>query len=136
LARSGQSERALDLFRIAARLDLDDLTGTTAGGLHLATMGGVWQALAFGFLGLRAESSPMGPGTLAVDPCLPEAWSALGLTFCFRGHRVGVRADRDRVEITCEVPLLVRLADQEPKDCEPPGAVFPLTPPSDARRRP
>jgi len=134
LARSGQPERALDLFRIAARLDLDDLTGTTAGGLHLATMGGMWQALAFGFLGLRAERSPMGPGTLVVDPCLPAAWSALGLTFRFRGHRVEVRADHDRIEISCEVPLLVRLADQAPRGCEPPGAVFPLTPPRNARR--
>jgi trehalose/maltose hydrolase-like predicted phosphorylase len=129
LARSGQPERALELFRIAARLDLDDLTGTTAGGLHLATMGGVWQALAFGFLGLRAEGSQLGhSGTLAVDPCLPEAWAVLGLTFCFRGHRLGVRADHDRVEITCEVPVFVRVADQTPTVCEPPGATFPLPP--------
>ena len=33
------------------RIDLDDLTGTTAGGLHLATMGGLWHALRFGFGG-------------------------------------------------------------------------------------
>ena len=120
---------------MAARLDLDDLTGTTAGGLHLATMGGVWQALAYGFLGLRAEGSSTGPGTLAVDPCLPEAWSALGLTFRFRGHRVGVRAEHDRVEITCEVPLLVRRRRSGTQRCEPPGAVFPLTPPRNARRQ-
>jgi trehalose/maltose hydrolase-like predicted phosphorylase len=127
LARSGQPERALELFRIAARLDLDDLTGTTAGGLHLATMGGVWQALAFGFLGLRAEVSQLGEGTLAVDPCLPATWAVLGLTFYFRGHPLGVRAAHDRVEITCEVPVFVRVADQAPTVCEPPGASFPLT---------
>ena len=39
LARAGEPDRALVPFRIAARLDLDDLTGTTSGGLHLATMG-------------------------------------------------------------------------------------------------
>jgi trehalose/maltose hydrolase-like predicted phosphorylase len=48
LARAGDPERALELFRLACRLDLDDLTGTSAGGLHVATMGGVWQALATG----------------------------------------------------------------------------------------
>ena len=37
-------------------MDLDDLTGSTAGGLHLATMGGLWQALAFGFAGLRPRA--------------------------------------------------------------------------------
>jgi trehalose/maltose hydrolase-like predicted phosphorylase len=118
---------------MAAHLDLDDLTGTTAGGLHLATMGGVWQALAYGFLGLRAEGSHTPRVTLAVDPCLPEAWSALGLTFVFRGHPIGVHADHERVGITCEKPLLVRVANGAPKRCEPPGATFSLTSPRNER---
>jgi trehalose/maltose hydrolase-like predicted phosphorylase len=133
LARVGEPERALELFRMAVRLDLDDLTGTTAGGLHLATMGGVWRALAHGFLGLRAES-PRGRVTLAVDPCLPAAWSALGLTFRFHGQSIGVRADHDRVRVTCEAPVLVRVADGAPRHCQPPGGTFPLRPPR-ARRR-
>ncbi len=57
-ARAGKPDPTLELLRIAARIDLDDLTGTTAGGLHLAAVGGVWQALARGFLGLRAEGAP------------------------------------------------------------------------------
>ena len=63
LARAGRYRPALEALRIAARLDLDDLTGSTAGGLHLATMGGLWQALAFGFAGIR----PSG-GTAAGRP--------------------------------------------------------------------
>jgi trehalose/maltose hydrolase-like predicted phosphorylase len=121
LARAGHPERALELFRMAARLDLDDLTGTTSKGVHLATMGGVWQALAYGFLGLRAE-----PDALAVDPCLPEAWSALGLRFRFGGQPIGVRAEHDRVTITCETPLLVHIRDRPPERCQPPGAVITL----------
>ena len=58
LARGGEPDRALVPFRMAARLDLDDLTGTTSGGLHLATMGGLWQALAYGFCGLRPGRRP------------------------------------------------------------------------------
>jgi trehalose/maltose hydrolase-like predicted phosphorylase len=50
-ARAGRYGAALEALRMAARIDLDDLTGSTAGGLHLATMGGLWQALAFGFAG-------------------------------------------------------------------------------------
>jgi trehalose/maltose hydrolase-like predicted phosphorylase len=135
LARSGQPERALELFRMAAHLDLDDLTGTTASGLHLATMGGVWQALAYGFLGLRAEVSPTGRGSLAIDPCLPKAWSALGLNFVFRGQSVSVRADHERVAITCEAPLVVRIAGTAPKRCQPPGATVALNPSRNRRRR-
>ncbi len=115
LARAGEPEQALELFRTAARLDLDDLTGTTAEGLHLATMGGVWQALAFGFMGLQAVAG----GTLAIDPCLPNAWKALGLTFRFGGQRVGIRAERNRVTITCPELLRIRVADQAPRWCQP-----------------
>lgn len=118
-ARDGQPDRALELWRLAARLDLDDLTGTTAGGLHLATMGGVWQALAHGFLGLRVDD-----GALAVDPCLPGAWSALGLRLRVRGIRVRVRADHDTVAVTCDVPLLVRVGTRPPTRCDPPGQTF------------
>jgi trehalose/maltose hydrolase-like predicted phosphorylase len=98
LARAGHLGRALQLLRIAAMIDLEDLTGTTAGGLHLATMGGVWQALAFGFAGLRPRGE-----TLVIDPRLPDGWDELRLNLVFRGARAqicirhdGVKVDADR----------------------------------------
>jgi hypothetical protein len=120
LARAGEPERALELFRLAARLDLDDLTGTTADGVHLATMGGVWQALAFGFLGVSAAG-----GALAVRPCLPEAWRALVLRFRFVGRRVGIRAEHDRVTISSDPPLLVRVGDGRRHGATPRESLFP-----------
>jgi trehalose/maltose hydrolase-like predicted phosphorylase len=120
LARAGQPERALELFRLAARLDLDDITGTTPGGLHLATMGGVWQALAYGFLGLR-------PGhALRIDPCLPADWHALALRFHFRGRVVGVRAEPGRVTVTCDQPVPVRIGAGPAQRCDPPGRTYQL----------
>ncbi|MGQ0432168.1 MAG: glycosyl hydrolase family 65 protein [Microthrixaceae bacterium] len=121
LARAGQPDRALELFRVAARLDLDDLTGTTAGGLHLAAMGGVWQALAVGFLGLR----PADPA-LEIDPCLPAAWPWLELRFHFRGEPIGVRADRRSVTVSCNRPLTVRVGGGPDQRCDPPGRTYPL----------
>src|SRR5262245_20495989 len=121
LARAGEPDRALELFRVAARFDLDDLGGTTAGGLHLANLGGIWQALAFGFLGLRARD-----GELEVDPKLPDAWQALELTFRFRGHPVGIRAEPDRIIVRCTQPLAVRTATREVVRCEPPGRTLSL----------
>lgn len=104
LARDRRPDEAVDLLRIAARIDLDDVTDTTAGGLHLGAMGGVWQVLAFGFLGLRPH-----PHGLAVDPRpLPSRWQGLELTVRYHGARVRLHHHRDRVEVTCdaEVPLL------------------------------
>jgi trehalose/maltose hydrolase-like predicted phosphorylase len=123
LARAGQPERALELFRMAARLDLDDRTGTTAEGLHLATMGGVWQALAFGFLGVKADE-----GRLTVNPRLPEDWHALGLRFRFRGRPVCVRAEHRLVTITSSAALLVRIGDQPPVRLEAGTTDIPLPP--------
>ena len=66
-ARARDDERALEALDIAARIDLDDLTATTAAGVHLATMGSLWQALALGYAGLR----PGNDGVLTMDPRLP-----------------------------------------------------------------
>jgi trehalose/maltose hydrolase-like predicted phosphorylase len=115
-ARAGQPDRALELFRLAARLDLDDVTGTTAGGLHLATIGGLWQALAYGFLGLRPRGE-----TLDVDPCLPAAWRSLAMRLRFRGRRIGVWADHESVRVDCDGPVSVRIAGGPAQVCEPPG---------------
>jgi trehalose/maltose hydrolase-like predicted phosphorylase len=103
-ARAGDPERALGYFDIAARVDLDDLTKTTASGVHLATMGGLWQALAFGFLGLRANGS-----TLRIDPHLPQRWSSLSLRFRFRSQRVEIRAEHERVTVMCDSSLAVNV---------------------------
>ena len=88
LARAGQFDRSLEALNLASRMDLDDLTGSSAAGLHLATMGGLWQALAFGFIGLRPRD-----GVLCIDPVLPPAWSSLEMRVQFRGSRVRVRSE-------------------------------------------
>jgi trehalose/maltose hydrolase-like predicted phosphorylase len=107
LARDGRPEEAAAFLRMAATIDLDDVTGTTAGGLHVAAMGGVWQALAFGFLGLRPH-----PHGLAVDPRpLPSRWQALELTVRYRGQRVRLHHRHDRVEVRCDAELPLLLCD-------------------------
>jgi trehalose/maltose hydrolase-like predicted phosphorylase len=121
-ARAGRPDRALDLLHVALRLDLDDVTGTTGGGLHVATLGSVWQALAFGFLGLR----PLGDALL-VDPVLPATWDALELTVRFRGGRVVVHASHHELRLTCERPLTVQLGTPGQRiTVRPPGRNLPV----------
>jgi trehalose/maltose hydrolase-like predicted phosphorylase len=104
-ARAGRLGPAVEAFRLACRIDVDDLTGTTAGGVHLATMGGVWQALVFGFGGVRASARG-----LELDPHLPEAWDALELRLAFQGYPVRIRMEHDALEIDADpaVPVSVR----------------------------
>ena len=96
LARAGCSTGAREP-PLASRIDLDDLTGTTAGGLHLAAMGSVWQALTFGFAGLRPT-----PEGLEIDPRLPTDWPALELRVRFRGSRVRVHVEPDALTVVAD----------------------------------
>jgi trehalose/maltose hydrolase-like predicted phosphorylase len=107
LARAGRYRPALEAIQIAARMDLDDLTGTTAGGLHLATMGGLWQALVFGFGGIRPRAD-----VLLVDPRLPKEWNALEFSLRFRGRPLRLRIDHDGVS-TILGDWQVRLGDAQ-----------------------
>ncbi len=104
-ARAGDLPRALQALRIASRIDLDDLTGTTAGGLHLAAMGSVWQALVFGFAGIR----PAAHG-LRVDPHLPPSWPSLTINLRFHGSRVQIRIEADRLQVSADPAVIVEVA--------------------------
>jgi trehalose/maltose hydrolase-like predicted phosphorylase len=103
-ARAGRLEEAVDALRLATRIDLDDLTGTTASGLHLAAMGSVWQALAYGFAGIRPHG-----GVLRMDPRLPNAWSALEIPVLFRGRRIRVRVEPAGATIEADGPAEIEL---------------------------
>jgi trehalose/maltose hydrolase-like predicted phosphorylase len=100
LARSGQLEQAVELLRLTARIDLDDIGGVTGGGLHLAAMGSVWRTLSLGFAGLR----PVGDA-LAIDPVIARGWETLELRVRFRGSRVRVRIRSGAAEASAEPPV-------------------------------
>ena len=114
LARAGRLDEALELLRLTARIDLDDLGQTTAGGLHLAAMGSLWQALAFGFAGLRPAD-----GALVVDPIPVPGLDALELRLRFRGSRVRVRVTPDGATVSAEPPITVRAPGTEAVEVGP-----------------
>lgn len=102
LARAGRGEEALDLLRVALRIDLDDLTGATPSGLHVASMAGAWQAIVHGFAGLRVRD-----GALEVDPRLPTDWHRLGLCLRCLGRRVRVDVLDDHATLRTDGPIPV-----------------------------
>lgn len=107
LARIGRPDEALHWFDIAARLDLDDLTGTTGEGLHLGTMGGLWQAVVWGFAGIRLVDD-----RLLVEPHLPSGWRRLVVRLVVRGRRLVVTLTHEGVEVDLDgvgVEVPVRL---------------------------
>jgi trehalose/maltose hydrolase-like predicted phosphorylase len=73
-AEVGHLGLAEDYVHEAAFVDLHDLRGKTADGLHIASLAGAWQALVAGYGGMRDSG-----GTLRFAPRLPGSLD--GLTF-------------------------------------------------------
>lgn len=106
LARAGRLDQALELLRLTARIDLDDIGQMTAGGVHLAAMGSLWRALAFGFAGLQPTE-----GRLTIDPIPVPGLDALELRVRFRDSRVHLRITPDDAEISAAPPITVLAPD-------------------------
>ncbi len=70
-------------FMRAARADLGDVRGNAHEGIHVASAGGLWQALAFGFAGLRIHDD----GSFTTKARLPSHWQRLKFVFTLRGKR-------------------------------------------------
>jgi alpha,alpha-trehalose phosphorylase len=92
----GRDEQAYEYFVKAAGLDLDDLRGATLDGIHAAALGGTWQTVVYGFLGMRVL-----PDGVVFEPRLPEAWKSVSLRIAFRGYRLNLCLTRDvhRVDV-------------------------------------
>lgn len=83
--RVGQPDEAYTHFMRAARADLGDIRGNTADGIHGASAGGLWQALVFGFGGVRFEGDEV-----VTHPRLPSHWTRLAFRLVHRGRLVEV----------------------------------------------
>ena len=82
-ARLGLPDVAYEMFEHAAHIDLHDNKGNVRDGIHAAACGGVWQAVVFGFCGLKIGER----GELTLDPHLPEHWREVSFSVYYRGER-------------------------------------------------
>lgn len=81
-ARLGLNDVAAELFDHAAGIDLNDNKGNVNHGIHGAACGGLWQAVALGFCGLRLTED--GP---TVSPNLPAHWRKVSFNVYYRGEK-------------------------------------------------
>ncbi|MGA2009802.1 MAG: glycosyl hydrolase family 65 protein [Solirubrobacteraceae bacterium] len=123
LARAGRCEPALEMLRLTAHVDIDDIGHTTRDGVHLAAMGSVWRAIAYGYAGLR----PVGDA-LAIDPTLAPGWQTLDLRVQFRGSRVHIVIRPDAVEVTADPPIRALISAGETVTLTPTAQTFELSP--------
>ena len=103
-AEVGYHELALRYFLDSLFVDLADLHGNTSDGVHVASAGGTWSALVYGFGGLRDHGD-----VLSFDPRLPESWPSLAFRLTQSGSRVKVTVRPEQIEFVLETgsPLSV-----------------------------
>ncbi len=93
----GLRGKAYTYFQRSARIDLDDRMGNTDKGLHLAAMGGTWQAVVRGFLGLRLDGD-----TPEARPRLPTAWRRVVMRFRHRRRPYRLEVTRSGTHLIAE----------------------------------
>jgi trehalose/maltose hydrolase-like predicted phosphorylase len=88
-ARLGDAATALRFLRQTAAIDLSAARVGSAGGIHIAALGGIWMLSVLGFAGLSLR----GDG-VSIDPHLPTGWDSVAFSFQWRGRRVKISIDQ------------------------------------------
>jgi trehalose/maltose hydrolase-like predicted phosphorylase len=68
--------------------------GNASGGVHIASLGGLWQAVVFGFAGLSLTEEG-----LAFAPHCPVSWHAVRFPLLWRGQRLRVQIEPASLEM-------------------------------------
>jgi alpha,alpha-trehalose phosphorylase len=109
-AQIGDTDKAIRYGMAALLMDLADVGGNVKDGCHIASMGGTWMMLTYGFGGMRDDD-----GTLSFWPHrAPEENATLRFPITYRGQLLEVEIGLDEVEYAlCEGERLVIRHEEE-----------------------
>ena len=102
----GYDEEAYTYFSQSARMDLDDYHNNFYAGIHAANMAGTWQAIVFGFAGLRTNK-----GMLEFKPSIPKEWQGYTFKIHYQGSDIQISSTQERTEYcllnSCPVTFII-----------------------------
>ncbi len=90
--RTGNYEKAYEMYLRTARLDLDNYNNDTEDGLHITSMAGSWLSIVHRFGGLKVRE-----GKLRFSPSLPGKWNAYSFRILFRQNALEVRVEEHEI---------------------------------------
>jgi alpha,alpha-trehalose phosphorylase len=91
----GYADKAGEYFDFAVAMDLSDVGGNMMNGAHIASIGGSWLSLVYGFGGMRDYG-----GEMSFRPRLPAGWTGLRFPLTVRGNRIHVDIGRKETTYT------------------------------------
>ena len=106
----GYDEEAYTYFSQSARMDLDDYHNNFYAGIHAANMAGTWQAIVFGFGGLRTNR-----GMLEFKPSIPKEWKGYSFKVYYQGSELKVNSTQEKTEYVLlnDCPVKFIIGNQE-----------------------
>jgi alpha,alpha-trehalose phosphorylase len=125
-AQIGNMEKAIRYGMAALLMDLADVGGNVKDGCHIASMGGTWMMLTYGFGGMRDDD-----GTLSFWPRrAPDENAILRFSLTYRGQMLEIEIGLDKVEYTLREGdcLVIRHEKEEVRlTRQQPAAVRPVS---------
>lgn len=93
-------DEAYEHFMRTALVDLGDVRGNAAEGIHAASAGGVWQSLVWGFAGIHlTEQGPI------AHPKLPDHWTRLAFKLRWRGQTFEFDLQNERTKEAAPITM-------------------------------
>jgi alpha,alpha-trehalose phosphorylase len=119
-AQIGYDDLAAEYFREVLFVDLADTHGNAVDGVHVASTGGVWDTVAFGFAGLWDSGT-----ALRFAPTLPARWDGVSFRMQRHGSRLRVDIDQDgcTVDVLAGHPVPIEAPDRSVVRV-PPGETY------------
>jgi alpha,alpha-trehalose phosphorylase len=89
-ARLGNLPLAMRYFEATVGIDIEDQSGNTRDGLHIANMGGAYLSIIAGFGGMRLNRDG-----LHLFPLFPENWQSYVFLLSYLGSRISVSVNAE-----------------------------------------
>jgi trehalose/maltose hydrolase-like predicted phosphorylase len=101
----GDLNRAYNLFNFSLCTDISNLYGNTCDGIHAACLGGTWQAIIFGFAGIKIKKEK-----LHIAPRMPRTWNKILFSFIWKGvlFKFEMGCNSVKVRLICSKKIAIK----------------------------
>ena len=90
-AEIGRMDQAIEYARYATLMDLADVAGNVKDGCHIASMGGTWMVMIYGFAGLRDSG-----GGFSFHPRLPKNIRRMRFALILNNQRLEIEITQEK----------------------------------------
>jgi len=88
----GNDNDAYKYFKQNADIDLGNNMGNASGGIHIASVGGMWMSVIFGFAGLYISQKG-----LSLSPNLPDKWETIAFSIIWHENKIDFKINNSHV---------------------------------------